>query len=294
MHDEISYIGIKSKKMNSNIDTIFPEWQYENERVCIFSPHDDDAIIGAGYAIEASIRNKAEVYIFIFCRGNAGYSIVEQKEYITEIRKEETIRAYKNIGIPEKNIIWFDYSDFSAVQEIGWRLNNGEDGSFASVIKVLRKLRITRILIPNHYREHIDHLAVSIMGTFYAPQSGDPILIDWGEAPCKVRSVLEYSVWADLSPEDSLVEGRKSDMRANMIIMVDKTIENKVRSGILQYKSQGEIIKGLVDSRSERICCDNHYIEVYLYYDPRPKLNYSPYKKFAEGLMYKLEEGSGF
>jgi len=277
----INFIDIDSKKVSEDINTIFPEWDEGNERVCVFSPHDDDAIIGAGYAIEASIERGAQVYVFIFCSGDAGYSKLEQKDEIVEIRKAETEKAYGRIGVKKENIIRFEYSDFSVSQNIGWKLVNGSEGSFKKVLTKLRELKITRVLVPNHYKEHIDHLAVSIIGTYDSPQAGDPILVDWAE-PSPVKSVLQYSVWADFSPEDALVVGRNSRLRANRIIKVDKAVEEKIRDGIKEYKSQGEIIKGLIASRDERLYSDGQYIELYISLDPRPRLDYKPYLEFLE------------
>ena len=281
MHGNIQFIDLTSKMRSWDIHLLFPQWCGYDEKICIMSPHDDDAIIGAGYAIEACIANGAEVFIFIFCRGNAGYSKPEQKESIEKIRMDETINAYKRLGIREENILRFDISDFSALYSIGWQLPNGGEGSFQKVVRELRRLEITRVLVPNHYREHIDHLAVHIIGSYDSPQAGDPILADL-QKPHTVKSILEYSVWADLTPEDALVSGRDMDLRANRMIIVSEEVEKKISEGILEYRSQGEIIRGLVDSRVERKIEENRYIEVYLFFDPRPRLDYRPYISFMK------------
>lgn len=279
----INYIDISDNIKTGDISTIFPDWSGSSEKVCIMSPHDDDALIGAGYAICSALQNGAEVFVFIFCSGNAGYSKPEQKDEIVRIRETETQNAYNRLGIKKENIIRFGYSDFSVLQNIGWRLNNGKDGSFKEVLTKLREFKITRVLAPNHYREHIDHLAVNLIGSFDSPQSGDPILVDWCE-PNIVKSVLEYSVWADLSPEDALVNGRDKDLRANRIILVPQEVEKVVCQGIAEYKSQGEIIKGLIDSRVERRTKNGSYLEVYISFDPRPKIDFSPYIRYMEKL----------
>lgn len=276
MADKIQFINVDKKVISDTIETIFPMWEPSKERVCVMSPHDDDAIIGAGYAMKAAARNGAGVYVMIFCCGNAGYSVPEQKEQIVELRKEETFHAYKKIGIERENIVYIDYPDFSAFQNLGWTLNSGKEGSFKEIVTLLRKLKITRLLVPNHYREHIDHTAVHMMGAYDAPQAGDPIVADWG-CPTGIRSVLEYSVWADLSPEDAVVNGRSTSLRANRAIRVPEDIEKQICEGILQYRSQGEIIKGLIAQRAERSNGQGQYIEVYLNFDPRPKLDYKPY-----------------
>jgi len=61
------------------------------ERVAIFSPHDDDAVLGTGYLIQAVAESGGEPFVFIFCNGNGGlYSIPEDKGTIVEKRAAET------------------------------------------------------------------------------------------------------------------------------------------------------------------------------------------------------------
>jgi LmbE family N-acetylglucosaminyl deacetylase len=285
-HMSIVFSDIDRKLCSSDINTFFNDWRSGEERVCILSPHDDDAIIGAGYAIVAAQQNGAKVYVYIFCRGNGGYTKPEEAESIEAIRIAETINAYKRIGVKECNILRFNYSDFSVLSNIGWHLSSGSDGSFEPVISSLRKHRITRLLIPNHYREHIDHTAVNMIGAYDAPQAGDPIVPDFGIAT-SIRSVIEYSVWAELSPEDMLEMKREEGLRANRIIIVPEETEVKICEGIAQYESQGDIIKHLISARRERRLESGGYIEVYISFNPRPKLNYKPYVEFLKGLRRK-------
>jgi len=281
---DFNYIDIDRNEISPDINLLFPYWKCDDERLCILSPHDDDAVLGAGYAISAAIKNGAEVFIYIFCRGNAGYSTTEGKGNIEGIRIDETYRSYKMLGIREENIIRFNYSDFSVCQSIGWQLNNGQEGSFKDIITSLRKNRITRLLVPNHYREHLDHWAVGLIGTYYAPQAGDPVLVDWNE-PEKIISVLQYSTWGDLSPEDLLIKGRSAGLRANRIILAPECVEEEVCEAIMRYRSQAEIIKGLISARRNRKNSRGMYVEVYLSYDPRPKMDYLPYINLTDQLM---------
>ena len=135
--------------------------------------------------------------------------------------------------------------------------------------------------MPNHHREHIDHTAAHIMSSFDVPQAGDAALVDHG-TPHAVKSVLEYSVWADLDPTDALVAGREANLRANRILSASSDVEEKISDGVRAYVSQGEIIKGLINSRTERKTADGRYIEVYISLDCRPKINLRPYISFVE------------
>lgn len=280
-----TYVDTNTKAVSSDLSAVFPGWDGKNERLMVYSPHDDDAILGAGYAMRAAIEDGAEVHIFIVCSGNAGYSTPEERDTIVEKRRQETIACYEAFGIPRERIIFLGYSDFSAIQYVGWNIAPEREGHFRRTITELRSRRITRILVPNHYHEHIDHVAASIMASYDAPQSGDAFAVDWA-APYPVRSVAQYSVWADLDPEDALLAGRNPAVRANTVMVVDPQVEGVVHEGIRAYVSQGEIIADLVEQRKARCLPDGRFIEVYLRFDPRPKLNFAPYKQ----LLSEMEE----
>ncbi len=275
---EYAFLDLDTHKLDHRLDSLFPDWQGAKERLCVYSPHDDDAILGAGYAMRAALDCGAQVHIIIACSGNAGYSTLEEKDTIVETRKRETIACYQTFGIPAENILFLDFPDFSAFSSLGWQVTPDREGHFHKTISELRARKITRILAPNHYREHIDHIAVSMMASYDAPQCGDAVAIDWGE-PTPIRSVAEYSVWADLDPEDALLHRRDPQLRANTVLIASEDVEKSVRHGIDQYVSQREIIADLKRQRDERLLPDGRYIEVYLRFDPRPKLNFEPYRK---------------
>lgn len=261
------------------LEVLFPGWQGKDERLLVYSPHDDDAIIGAGYAIRAALDAGAQVHILIVCSGNCGYSKAEEKDTIVETRQRETLNCYKAFGIPEENILFLGYPDFSAMNYVGLELDSNREGHFKTTITQLRQRKITRLLVPNHYHEHVDHVAAYMMGAYDAPQAGDAHSVDWA-APFPVRSVAQYSVWADLDPEDALLHNRDTQLRANTILVVPEEIEKAVDQSILQYTSQLEIIADLIKARENRKLEDGRFIEVYLRFDPRPKINFAPYKKW--------------
>ena len=147
-----------NERLVGGLEVLFPGWKGEDERICVYSPHDDDAIIGAGYVMRAALGSGAEVHVIIACDGACGYSTPEEREGIVERRRRETLDCYRTFGIPEKNVMFLSYPDFSAIQYVGRVLDPSHEGHFRTTITELRKRRITRILAPNHYHEHIDHL----------------------------------------------------------------------------------------------------------------------------------------
>lgn len=280
-----TYYDTNTREKSHAISALFPDFG-ENEVLAVMSPHDDDAVIGAGYAMLAAQDAGAEVYVVIFCRGDAGYSTVEEKSTIEAVRERETFDCYERLGIPRDHILRMNFPDFSAIGHIGWELSTGNAGDMPVILKFLREKKVTRVMIPNHYHEHIDHLATYLMSSFDVPQSGDAALVDYG-VPHGVKSTLQYSVWADLDPEDALVSGRTSDLRANRILLADRSVEETIDRAIEAYVSQTEIIKSLVAARKERRTEDGRFIEVYISFDCRPKINFKPYLDWIENFSEK-------
>ena len=280
---KFTYCDINTKTFTDDINLLFPGFG-EKEVLAVMSPHDDDAIIGAGYAMLAAKKAGAEVYVVIFCRGDAGYSTLEEKDTIEQVRVAETVECYSRLGIPADHILRMNYPDFSAISHWGWSIATGEPGDMRTLLRFFREKKVTRVMIPNHYHEHIDHLAAHLMSSFDPPQAGDVVLVDYGD-PHAVVSTLEYSVWADLDPEDALVHGRPSDLRANRILLVDSEAEEAIDYAIAAYVSQGKIIEGLVNSRRERLTGDGRFIEVYLAMDCRPKIRLRPYIDWIQNNM---------
>jgi len=224
------------------------------------------------------------VYVVIFCRGDAGYSTVEEKDTIEAVRQRETVECYGRLGVPEDHILRMNYPDFSAIGNWGWEKADGTPGDMPTILRFLRKKKVTRVMLPNHYHEHIDHLATYWMASFDVPQAGDMALVDYG-TPHPVRSTLQYSVWADFDPEDALVSGRPSNLRANRILVAEAAAEQKIDDAIEAYVSQEKIIEGLVSSRKERRTAGGYYVEPYILCDCRPKIDMKTYVEWVEKAM---------
>jgi len=280
---KFTYCDTNTNRVSSDLDLLFPGFGTD-EVLVVMSPHDDDAIIGAGYAMLAAQQAGAEVYVMIFCRGDAGYSTVEEKDTIEEVRRQETDECYGRLGIPADHIIRLNYPDFSAIGHWGWEKADGQPGDMPTILRFLREQKVTRVMIPNHYHEHIDHLAAHLMASFDCPQAGDAALVDHG-TPHAVRSTLEYSVWADLDPEDALVNGRPSDLRANRILVASAAVEEKIDHAIEAYVSQEKIIEGLVKARAERKTARGDFVEVYIAFDCRPKISFRPYIDWVDKMV---------
>jgi LmbE family N-acetylglucosaminyl deacetylase len=271
------YYDLSKGCKSDDINLVFNGWCGGDERVAFLSPHDDDALLGAGYLILAALENRGEPYIVIYCDGRGGYSRVDLKDRIVSIRRLESVNAYKRLGVKEENILHLDYPDFSLRSYIGWVLPNGVEGTTYKTLKLLRRIKPTRLIIPNEYREHMDHEALSYIGSYDGPQVGDPVMVDLGQ-PSTVKSYLKYCVWGDFSPEDALLAGRDPNLRGNIVVKVKSEVEDKIVQAIEEFKSQKDIIKGILEKRKSRRL-NGYYIEVYQKFNPRPGIDYQPYKR---------------
>ncbi len=279
---QCTFYDLNERSTSCSIDLLFPQWREGDERVVIFSPHDDDGVLGAGHLIQAVRANKGEVFVVVFCEGNAGYTTIGEHSTIVDVRRDETLAAYEILGVDERHILRMEYSDFSVLGHLGWKLPAGDLGTFPRMITLLRNLQATRLVLPNAYREHIDHEAVGRIGAYDGPQSGDPILADWG-TKTRIRSFLEYAVWGDFSPEDALVQRRDKGIRANRALKGPIEAEESVLAAINAFKSQATTIAPLISSRRHRRLGDG-VLELYINFDPRPMLDFSPYLKLVETL----------
>lgn len=280
---EVLFYDLWERTRSYDIETIFPSWS-KGEVVVVFSPHDDDALLGAGYLLQVVQKFDAQVYVVIACNGCGGYTTFDRKADIVEIRRKETIKAYSKIGVSAEHIIRLDFPDFSLRPNIGWKMPWGGFGTFEKTLKILRSLQTTRLLLPNPYREHVDHEATYLMGAWDGPQAGDPIMPDYGKLDYPIKSYLEYSVWGKFSPFHALSAGQNPVISANKVIVVPQTFENQVIEALSEYKSQAEIISDLVKQRLERKLENNYFVELYLSFEARPKFDFKPYLELIKNI----------
>ena len=281
---DFSYYDLRKQVCADDINLLFPNWEKGKERVAVFGAHDDDPLLGAGYAMSAAMENGAEVFAIIFCQGDCGYSMPEQKDSIVETRRVENENAFVQFGMKKENIIRFEYPDFSLGQFNGKQLQSGNAGLFTKMLEFIRNNGITRAMIPNGYREHADHTAAFEACMYDIVQCGDSVVSDMGEKLQRVKSYLQYSVWADFSPEDMLVSGEKNHaIRANRAIICSEAVEKHIHSALKEYVSQKQIIKDLMEHRKSRQT-NAGLMELYIEIEPRPKLDFSAYVGLIESI----------
>ena len=282
MTEGFRFYDLRAGRGSRDIDLLFPGWSPGDECVLVLSPHDDDALLGAGYALAAAQESGGVAHVAICCDGSAGYSRIEDRDTIVGTRQRETLAAHAVIGIAAERVHYMGFPDFSLVGHLGWKLATGQLGTLQPFVTLLRRIGATRLLIPNGYREHLDHTAAYDLGRYDGPQAGDAVGVDWG-APSAIRSTLQYSVWADLSPEDALIHGAPTEIRANRALVAPYALERQIAKALAAWESQQQIIGGLLEQRRERDC-GTGLMELYVALDPRPKLDYAPYAALLKRL----------
>jgi len=275
-----TYYELIGGRKGDTPDPVFRNWAGADERVVILSPHDDDALLGAGYMILGCLQESAEVTVLICCDGQAGYSDPKEKEHIVAVRRIETEAAYGSLGLPANRVLRLDIPDLSLWAYRGLVLPWKQEGVTALFLRTLRKLRPTRLLVPNGYRENVDHTAAWCLATEEGPMVGDAVLVDEdisADDIKPIRTFIQYSVWGDFAPEDALVMGKDARrLRANLAIVGDREVEEKIEEAIGYFKSQEKIIEQLIAQRRGRFF-EGRVVELYLWYDPRRPLRYQPY-----------------
>lgn len=265
----MEFVDFRSLQKSKTINLLFPGWE-EGETAVFLSPHDDDVLLGAGYLLKAVNAHNGTSFILIFCSGDAGYSFPEEKDTITQRRRQEAIQAYGMLGVKEENIHDFDIPDFSLMPYVNRELGTGK-GLFEDTVRLFRERKVSRVVFSSGFFEHWDHTAVFNMGIYTSPQAGDPILADVGE-PFAAKSHFIYSVWGDFEPSPP----GDNSIRADKGILANDDTEEEIRCSIRCFTSQKKIFKNIVDYREKRRT-DSGYLELYKTADIRPQVDFKPY-----------------
>lgn len=212
-------------------------WQGDRERFLFVSPHDDDVALGAGLFVQLALREKVPVYILIVTDGSMGYCTKEQKDKISEIRREETYACYMSLGVPRENIIWLAFPDCRLNYYRGRRFSDSNDwtklegyiGLQNSFTYWIRKIAPSQCFLPTSSDLHPDHKIVHeefLISLFHAAGNIWPEL---GGAIEKVPYVHEMGVYCDF-PQPPKVR-----------IQTPKSFLEKKLEAIAAFQSQKQI-----------------------------------------------------
>lgn len=198
------------------------------EHLVVISPHDDDAVLGAGGLIRARADGGLRTTVLVLTDGSLGYSSPEEKDTIVETRKRETEKCYGLLGA---EVIFLGFHDMSLNAYRCWETPDGKEGAYKAVIAKLRELNATSLLIPNPADRHPDHRAAYDIGRVAAFQAASPVAADLG-APIGLKAVFCCAVW------DRLPEGTYEHRLTQEQLAAKK-------DALAAYASQAKIIHDL-------------------------------------------------
>lgn len=200
------------RRVGPRLSDVSRHWQGNEERFLFVSPHDDDAVLGAGLLIQLAKHEKVPVYILTVTDGSMGYCSLEEKESIAHIRQRETFECYQALGVPKKNIIWLSYPDCRLNSYRGRTPTDSETpltiaghvGLQNSFTHWLRQIRPTQCFVPTSNDLHPDHRIVYDEFMISLFHSGGDIWPELGQTLEKVPHVSTYAVYCDFAAPPTL------------------------------------------------------------------------------------------
>jgi LmbE family N-acetylglucosaminyl deacetylase len=265
----MEFIDFLKRTRTGKLDAIFPAWR-KNEGVAFYAPHDDDVALGAGYLLQAVIRNGGRPIVVVFCLGDAGYSTPKAKKTIVSVRRRQAGRAYARLGVPEEKIFFLGALDFTLMSTVS-RGQGSRPDLFDGLVALLRRERISRIVTASPRLENWDHTAAFYHAVYTSAQSGDPVLADLGPLS-PIRTILAYSVWADFEPAAD-----RGDLRADKGILASAADEKDVREALGAFKSQAAIMDRTVAIHRQKRRAERGYLELFQTVEIRRPIDYSGY-----------------
>lgn len=124
--------------------------KYKN--VLVLAPHTDDGELGAGGTIAKLIEQGSSVHY-------AAFSTAEQsvpEGFPRDILKTEVRSATRELGIPEENLLVFDY-------EVR-KLNYHRQDILESLVRIKHRIEFDLVLLPTLNDIHQDHSTVAMEG----------------------------------------------------------------------------------------------------------------------------------
>jgi LmbE family N-acetylglucosaminyl deacetylase len=232
----VRLVGSERRKADT-LAGVSRHWQGDDEKFLFISPHDDDVVLGAGLFIQLAQRENVPIHILIVTDGSMGYCSNEQKDTISEVRKQETYDSFEVLGVPRENIHWMGFPDARLNYFTGRRPAEGDEptavegfvGLQNSFTYWLREIAPTQCFLPTSTDLHPDHKIVHeelLISLFHSAGSIWPEL---GTHLQKVPYVHEMGVYCDFPEAPNL------RMQAP-----DSFLEKKLES-IAAFKSQTQI-----------------------------------------------------
>lgn len=207
--------------------------------VLFVSPHDDDAAIGAGMLINLLVRVGVQVHVAVVTDGRMGYFRSEFRNTIVGVRRDETVRAYRLLGVPESQVHFLGFPDGNTWSFLGRRLAQpgepsieGHTGLENHLTWVVRQVKPKIIVTAALEDIHPDHKAVAMAVPIVRFHASNGIWPELGPAIPEPR-LMEYPVY------------RQPTGNPVLAVCSDEAFEQKL-TAIAAWGTQTEIIAGIM------------------------------------------------
>lgn len=211
----------------------------DNPSLLVVSPHDDDALIGAGITLQQALEEGISIHVGIVTDGSQGYSSSLARGDIKQMRFAETREAYGQLGMDEKLLTWLGYPDTQTWQNTGRRFVGKQSGRPVvaehsglgnSLPHLMRMVKPTHVFSVHPGEFHPDHQAVSNAVRIALQHAACGIWPELGERLPKVPELLEFPVGAQLEkPATHAVWGSPEQLERKL-------------AAIACYKTQADIL----------------------------------------------------
>lgn len=185
------------------------------KKVIVFGAHPDDEITMGGTIYKMS-KNGTKVIVVTMTDGCEGYSEIEMKDKIVEVRKKEAEICDMILGISER--IFLELPDMALV--------NNKD-ILKKCIEIIRKIKPDAIFTHGPGDRHRDHFNTCLITIEAVWQAGEPVSIELGE-PWSTNYIYYYKGFSGGLP--------------SIIIDITDVAEKKIEAQMSQ-KSQYRIFR---------------------------------------------------
>nr|WP_319374186.1 PIG-L family deacetylase [uncultured Methanobacterium sp.] len=256
-----------------------------SDRILIFAPHPDDESLGTGGLIARAVEKNATVKVVMVTDGSRSHTHtifnqfrastnLTEKVSLPELRHNETLKALKNLGLNENDVIFLGYPDggLRAILNDHWDYSNPykSDNDYnkydhvpysfvyeknatysganiaQNMESIINDFNPTSIFYPDDGDDHPDHWAVSffaqyaIMETNYTGAQYT-YLVHKGHHWPKPEYYLPNE---KLHPPRELL-----DLDANWTYFsINESEENKKRDAVNSHKSQTHLTRDYLQS----------------------------------------------
>lgn len=256
-----------------------------SDRVLIFAPHPDDESLGTGGVISRAIDKNATVKVVMVTDGSKSHTHTVFNQFRTttnltenvslpELRHNETLKAIKNLGLNESDVIFLGYPDggLRSILNDHWDYSNPykSDNDYnqydhapyswvyeknatysgANVAKnmenIINDFKPTIIFYPDDGDDHPDHWAVSFFAQYAIMETN----YTGAQYTYLVHKGHQWPKPEYYLPNEKLTPPRELlDLDANWTYFsINESEENKKRDAVNSHRSQIHLTKDYLQS----------------------------------------------